>query len=221
MKTLDKTKVKELLREMEEILEPFCEKQKIKINLQSASFRGFSVTAKCEIGFIDDEGGFMHTESELVNWNHFAKMKGVEFEGNFLNSVWYDMLGQIFRVVDCSRRSRKYPFIIERDGKRYNMGVGTFLSAKQVTIPTRKGFRIWCELDPDDDCVKESDVEIYDNVQMYFENVLSAEAYTEFTTLFNDMVDKGVLNKNIDKLYEVFSTSGIPETIEYIKSLLK
>ena len=221
MEALDKTKVKELLQEMEETLKPLCEKRKLRVNFKSVTFRGFSVDAKCEIGFVDDSGDVMHTESELAYLNHFAKTKGVTFKGDFINSVWIDNSGQIFKVVDCNRRSRKYSFGIEQDGKLYATGAATFLTAKQITAPTRKGFRIWCELDPDDDCVRESDVEIYDEVQMYFENVLLEETYTEFSTLFNEMVDKDVLNKNIDRLYDMFGTSGISETIEYMKLLLK
>lgn len=223
MKEFSSTSVRRLREIVEEELSDLCKRENIKIEIFHTNYKLYSAEMRLQISIVDDSGEIAHTDSENEFYNNVASRLEIPFTGNFLNSLWVDTDGKVFKVVEYNRKNSKYPIIFEKNGTRYKTSAWTFKTgAKQLVKPDKDAFILWCNMDPDDDCVRESDVEIWDRVQLYMENALSDSDYTAFMEAFNEIASKIDSDEKIlDTLYSKFENLGAKGAIDYMKYVAK
>jgi len=122
MKNFTKANVKSMRVEIQKALDKIAKKHDIKIQLGNIRFDAGELRSKiiCNIGTVDDVA--------VRNWEkHCLKY---DF-GTIHFGAKIDLNGEIFTIAGLNHRAKKYPIIIEKQGKTFKIGA---LTAKKSLV---------------------------------------------------------------------------------------
>jgi cell division ATPase FtsA len=117
MKTINKDTLRLLREEINEAVNSVAEKHGIKIHAGNATYShsGTNATFKLEVA-IEKDGEVIDKDAQ--SFLDYATLLGLEPEMLFKQFKAY---GKTYKLVGYSPRAQKYPFLAERDGKRYKL----------------------------------------------------------------------------------------------------
>ena len=117
---MDRAKVKKVRTFLETLFEKAEKKMGkelgVKISVGNISFSTDNATVKIEVADIG-EGGEVQSR-EVVDFKNYASMYGLKATDY---GKTFKMRGTSYKIVGMKPRSKKYPIIVEADGKQYKV----------------------------------------------------------------------------------------------------
>lgn len=218
MEKFTKTTARDFVDILREDLKNFGDKYGIAINLGSGRFTETTLTLKVICTIKDDTGALKVSDSQNAIADSYAKTNDISFSGHIIGSVW-TVKEDYYVISRFETKNRKYPFILtDVEGNTTKCGIGFIRAGKQITFPETKDFVTWAVTDPDDDAVRESDVEICDNVNAYFTLTMDKKNQDIFFGIINDVMENTKLTdtKLKDLLVEVHHLLSAGTTLKEI-----
>lgn len=156
----------------------------MELTLGSGTFTEASLKLKLECRLKEANGEVSVADLEHSRADSFAERNGLSFTGHIIGSVWR-VKEDYYKVISYESKNRSYPFInVDVEGERRKAGTNFFKAGVQIAYPDEPSFLTYCSIDPDEDSVRESDVQIYDDVNAYYTLTLDPE---ELQALFDTL----------------------------------
>lgn len=225
MEKFTKTTARDFVNILREDLKNFGDKYGMAINLGSGRFTETTLTLKVICTIKDDTGALKVSDSQNAIADSYAKTNDISFSGHIIGSVW-TVKEDYYVISRFETKNKKYPFILtDVEGNTTKCGVGFIRAGKQITFPETKDFVTWAVTDPDDDAVRESDVEICDNVNAYFTLTMDKKNQDIFFGIINDVISSVLMTTRMkDLLVEVHhllsAGTTLKEIDKYVQSTL-
>lgn len=225
MEKFTKTTARDFVDTLREDLRTLGDKYGMAINLGSGRFTETTLTLKVICTIKDDTGALKVSDSQNTVADSFARTNGISLSGHIIGSVW--VVKEDYYVVSrFETKNRKYPFILtDVEGNTTKCGIGFIRAGKQITFPETKDFVMWAVTDPDDDAVRESDVEICDNVNAYFTLTMDKKNQDTFFGVVNDVISSELTDTKLKNLlveiHHLLIAGKAPKEIDkYVQSKL-
>lgn len=225
MEKFTKTTARDFVDILREDLKNLGDKYGMAINLGSGRFTETTLTLKVICTIKDDTGALKVSDSQNTIADSYAKTNDISFSGHIIGSVW-TVKEDYYVISRFETKNKKYPFILtDVEGNTTKCGVGFIRAGKQITFPETKDFVTWAVTDPDDDAVRESDVEICDNVNAYFTLTMDKKNQDIFFGIINDVISSVLMTTRMkDLLVEVHhllsAGTTLKEIDKYVQSTL-
>ena len=225
MEKFTKTTARDFVDILREDLKNLGDKYGMAINLGSGRFTETTLTLKVICTIKDDTGALKVSDSQNAIADSYAKTNDISFSGHIIGSVW-TVKEDYYVISRFETKNKKYPFILtDVEGNTTKCGVGFIRAGKQITFPETKDFVTWAVTDPDDDAVRESDVEICDNVNAYFTLTMDKKNQDIFFGIINDVISSVLMTTRMkDLLVEVHhllsAGTTLKEIDKYVQSTL-
>lgn len=225
MEKFTKTTARDFVDILREDLKTLGDKYGMAINLGSGRFTETTLTLKVICTIKDDTGALKVSDSQNAIADSYAKTNDISFSGHIIGSVW-TVKEDYYVISRFETKNKKYPFILtDVEGNTTKCGVGFIRAGKQITFPETKDFVTWAVTDPDDDAVRESDVEICDNVNAYFTLTMDKKNQDIFFGIINDVISSVLMTTRMkDLLVEVHhllsAGTTLKEIDKYVQSTL-
>lgn len=225
MEKFTKTTARDFVDTLREDLRTLGDKYGMAINLGSGRFTETTLTLKVICTIKDDTGALKVSDSQNTVADSFARTNGISLSGHIIGSVW--VVKEDYYVISrFETKNRKYPFILtDVEGNTTKCGIGFIRAGKQITFPETKDFVTWAVTDPDDDAVRESDVEICDNVNAYFTLTMDKKNQDTFFGVVNDVISSELTDTKLKNLlveiHHLLIAGKAPKEIDkYVQSKL-
>ena len=225
MEKFTKTTARDFADTLREDLKTLGDKYGVAINLGSGRFTETTLTLKVICTIKDDTGALKVSDSQNTVADSFARTNGIGLSGHIIGSVW--VVKEDYYVVSrFETKNRKYPFILtDVEGNTTKCGIGFIRAGKQITFPETEDFVTWAVTDPDDDAVRESDVEICDNVNAYFTLTMDKKNQDTFFGVVNDVISSELTDTKLKNLlveiHHLLIAGKAPKEIDkYVQSKL-
>ena len=225
MEKFTKTTARNFADTLREDLKTLGDKYGMAINLGSGRFTETTLTLKVICTIKDDTGALKVSDSQNATADSFARTNGISFSDHIIGSVWA-VKEDYYVISRFETKNRKYPFILtDVEGNTIKCGAGFIRAGKQITFPETKDFVTWAMTDPDDDAVRESDVEICDNVNAYFTLTMDKKNQDTFFGVVNDTISSVLTTTKLKTLlveiHHLLSAGKTPKEIDkYVQSNL-
>lgn len=225
MEKFTKTTARDFADTLREDLKTLGDKYGMAINLGSGRFTETTLTLKVICTIKDDTGALKVSDSQNTIADSFARTNGISLSGHIIGSVW-TVKEDYYVISRFETKNKKYPFILtDVEGNTTKCGVGFIRAGKQITFPETKDFVTWAVTDPDDDAVREPDVEICDNVNAYFTLTMDKKNQDIFFGIINDVISSVLMTTRMkDLLVEVHhllsAGTTLKEIDKYVQSTL-
>ena len=218
-KEFTRSRVREVSERIQSSLDELSEELGIELTLNGGNFTSATFKLNLEGRMRDTDGKLMATAATHALADSAAKSVGLVVEGSLIGSFW-KIKGTVYTVLDYKTKRPKYPLSLKTsDGEVRKSAVGFLKQGKQLLPPTMEDFYKWLVIDPDEDSVRESDVEIVDRVQEYFETVYSDNE--KFLDAASEFTERGISKKNSDKIFKTYIKDGLNATTDLMVEILK
>lgn len=218
----NRSKVRELTTEIQKSLNEIGKRLGVEISLGSTTFSPDKFTTKMQVRMISETGSVVISDTTHKTTDSIASRNGVSFETHFIGSIW-KIMGKTYKVLEINTRRPHYPVLmldIEAD-KKVKCGWSNFRVSSEICSPSAPDFVTWLLIDPDSDAVRESDVEIYDRVDEYFNIKFTEDELNNFYEPVNELDERGLLTKEVaTAIAENFLTDGLAEATKYAMAYL-
>jgi len=125
---MDKSKVKNLRDELQEVLNDFGKNHSVDVRVGNASFSESNVTFKVEVSELSSDGSAI--TKEVSDFNSLAELYGFSKEDLGKEVV---INGERFTISGFKRSSKRYPILLDGHRGRYKMGAKVVLEALDRT----------------------------------------------------------------------------------------
>ena len=208
----NREQVREITKKVKEVLSEYFKDSELDAIVKRATYSDDKLSLTVDFSKKDGNKTFVSDYTNKI-CNNAASKAGCKFVGNFIGTIWsVDSKG--FLVKDYVNSRRKYPITIQKeDGTTAKCGFDFLKGRKQLMFPTASAFSVWFTLDPDSDKVRESDVEIYDNVQSFMQLFYTEEDGIEkFFDVVDKLNEKGIANKKMARdIHKTLQSKGLSE----------
>lgn len=219
-KEFNRKRVREISERIQESLNELGKELGIELTLASGNFTSATFKFNLEGRMKDSDGKIMATDYTHSLADSAAKSIGLAVEGHLIGSLW-KVKDEVYTVTDYKTKRPRYPLLLmTSEGRSVKSSVSFLRQGKQLIAPNKEEFYKWLVIDPDEDSVRESDVEIVDRVQEYFESAYMAEQYDEFLNTAADLTTMGVSRKNSDKIFDEYVSKGLKEATKLMTTFL-
>lgn len=218
---MDRSKVKKLKEELQELLDKFGMFNNLTIEVVSARFGSSNVTFKVDCREKTDDGEVKYSDNENYYANDDAKRAGVKFEGNILGSRF--MVEDVCYVIVRYTTRGKYKFhATTSKGNSVKFDPGFLNKGYQMQLPTIDEFKTWLSIDDiEDDRITRKAEATYNKVNdwMSYMDGEDEELYEMF-----DLVDKKTnkmlkTKKALEQVYNTIKLTKYNETINALKNI--
>ena len=202
MEKFNRKMAREISQKVEEALLGMYGSGKFEYKVNGGTIYADKLRLNLEIRLKNEDGTLVVSDDSHRAADLYASMEGLKLEGHLIGSTW-DVNGSVFTVIEYSPRRRKYPLLFKSsEGKLVKASASYLKRGTQLTAPTKEEFVIWFTVDPEEDAVKESDVEICDRVQAYLTDKYSAEDVDKYFDMVDKLNEKGTAKKYAERAYE-------------------
>lgn len=218
-KEFTRSRVREISERIQDSLNELGKELGIELTLASGNFTSATFKFNLEGRMKDSDGKIMATDYSHSLADSAAKSVGLAVEGHLIGSLW-KVKDKIYTVTDYKTKRPKYPLsLMTSDGRALKSSASYLKQGKQLLPPTIEDFYKWLVINPDEDSVRESDVEIVDRVQEYFEVAyLDNEKFLDEASEFTE---RGISKKNSDRIFRTFVKDGLNAATDLMEEILK
>lgn len=220
-KEFTRSRVREISERIQDSLNELGKELGIELTLASGNFTTATFKFNLEGRMKDSDGKIMATDYSHSLADSAAKSVGLVIEGHLIGSLW-KVKDTVYTVTDYKTKRPKYPLsLMTSEGRSVKSSVGFLRQGKQLLAPTEEEFYKWLVIDPDEDSVRESDVEIVDRVQEYFEVAYLPEQSDDFLNKAAQFTEIGITKVGASKIYDKFTRFGIVEAAKFMAEMLE
>jgi len=119
MTTLDRKQVKEIVEEIDDVLQTYAEVKGVQLKVTNTRFSDVEFTTKITVVMAETKG-----EAERISFEKNAPLLRLE-KTDYGATV--DLYGQIYNIVGANPKRRKYPLTGERDGKKFKLPLNDYV----------------------------------------------------------------------------------------------
>lgn len=210
---------REISEKVQEILATQLGSSDFTFTISGGRFSSDELKLNLVVKMKDEDGSIVVSEHKHFRADTDARSEGLTFEGHLIGSTW-SVRGNTYEVVGYETKRPKYPLSLkDADGKRSKSAVGFLKQGYQIIAPTELQFVTWASIDPDDDAVLESDVEIYDKVQQYIDANYPGKDGDDFMEVMTAYYEAGAPKRDVKLAYQLFTTMPLAQATKELWAL--
>lgn len=119
MTTLDRKQVKEIVKEIDEVLQTYAQVKGVQLKTGNTRFSDVEFTTKITVVMAKTKG-----EAERISFEKNASLLGLKKTDY---GVTVDLYGRIYKIVGANPKRRKYPLTGEKDGKKFKLPLNDYV----------------------------------------------------------------------------------------------
>lgn len=219
-KQFTRSRVREISEKLQERLNEIGKELGIALTLNGGNFSPDKFKLNLEGRIIGESGSVVISDHTHALADAVALCKGLKLQGHLIGSLW-KIRDKVYTVTDYKTKRPKYPISLMSEGHASKAGIGFLKQGVQLVVPTEDEFYLWLTIDPDEDSVKESDVEVIDRVQEYFENAYAEDMVDPFLEKAALFTEKGITKVGASKIYDQLIRLGIDKATEFMNEMLE
>ena len=218
-KVFTRSSVRDYQEKLQERLNEIGKEFGLTLTLTGGNYSSDKFKLNLEGRMLGEDGSAIVSDTFHALVDSKAKYAGLDVHGHLIGSIW-KVRDEVYTVTDYKSKRPKYPIsLTTAAGRSVKASINFLKQGKQLTLPTEDEFYIWLTVDPEEDAVRESDVEIVDRVQDYFE---SAYDYCcdPFLEAASKLTEKGVSRKNSKRIYNSIVRENLKVATDLIEEIL-